>query len=128
VSSFTLIALSRIDPPGLKTSDAIPLPLLAFVLLLLFLARRFLLDVEEKGQDVEHSDARLAFRLGQEVRERRMHLGLTRDELATRTGITQRVLADIEAGHTVPTIPVLHVISIALDAELVIGIAKQTDG
>ena len=52
VSSFTLIALSRIDPPKLKTSDTIPLSLLALVILLLFLARRFLLDVDENGQDV----------------------------------------------------------------------------
>lgn len=128
VSSFTLIALSRIDPPKLKTSDTIPLSLLALVILLLFLARRFLLDVDENGQDVEHSDARLAFRLGQEVREQRRYLGLSRDELAARTGITQRVLADIETGRAVPTIPVLQLISIALNAELVIGIAKQKEG
>ena len=125
VSSFTLIALSKIDPPKLKTSDTIPLSLLAFVILLLFLARRFLLEVDEKDEGVEYSDARLAFQLGQEVRERRIYLGLSRDELAARTGITQRVLADIEAGHIVPTIPVLQLISIGLNAELVIGIAKQ---
>ena len=56
-----------------------------------------------------------------------MYLGLSRDELAARTGITQRVLADIETGRAVPTIPVLQLISIALNAELVIGIAKQKE-
>ena len=128
MSSFTLIALSRIDPPGFKTSDTIPISLLALVILLLFLARRFLLEVDEDAPDAEHSDARLAFRLGQAVRERRMNLGISRDELATRIGITQRALADIEAGHTVPTIPVLQLISIALNAELVIEMATQKEG
>ena len=57
-----------------------------------------------------------------------MYLGLSRDELAARTGITQRVLVDIETGRAVPTIPVLQLISIALNAELIIGIAKQKEG
>lgn len=92
VSSFTLIALSGIDPPRLKTSDTIPIALLAFVILLLFLARRFLLEVDEEAPDAELSDARLTFRLGQAVRERRMNLGLSRDELATRTGVNVQVL------------------------------------
>ena len=128
VSSFTLIALSRIDPPRLKTSDTIPISLLALVILLLFFARRFLFEVETEAPDPEDSDAGLAFRLGRAVRERRMNLELSQDELATRAGITQRALAEIEAGHTVPTIPVLQLISIALNAELVIEMAAQKEG
>jgi hypothetical protein len=48
VSSFTLIALSRIDPPRLKTSDTIPISLLALVILLLFLTRRFMLEMDTR--------------------------------------------------------------------------------
>ena len=122
VSSFTLIALSRIDPPILKTGDTIPLSLLALVILLLFLARRFLLEVEMEAPQLEDSDARLAFRLGRAVRERRTNLELSQAELATRAGITQRELAEIEAGKILPTIRVLQLISVALSAELVIAI------
>jgi DNA-binding XRE family transcriptional regulator len=128
VSSFTLIALSRIDPPRLKTGDTIPISLLALVILLLFLARRFLLEVEMEAPQLEDSDARLTFRLGQAVRERRMNLHLSQDDLATRAGITQRALAEIEAGQTLPTIPILQLISVALSAELVIDIAAQKEG
>jgi DNA-binding XRE family transcriptional regulator len=127
VSSFTLIAISRIDPPKLETSETIPISLLALVILLLFVARRFLLEVEEDAPGTGYSDARLAFRVGQAVRERRMGLGLSRDELATYAGITQRALADIETGRTVPTIPVLQLISISLNADLVIEIAPQNE-
>jgi DNA-binding XRE family transcriptional regulator len=128
VSSFTLIALSRIDPPRLETGDTIPISLLALVILLLFLARRFLLEVETVTPQHQDSDACLALRLGQAVRERRMNLDLSQGDLATRAGVTQRALAEIEAGQALPTIPVLRLISVALSAELVIDIAPKKGG
>jgi transcriptional regulator with XRE-family HTH domain len=120
VSSFTLIALSEIDPPKLNTTDAIPISLLALAIVLLFLARRFLLEVEDEAPDAE---AYLAFQLGQAVRRRRTNLKFSEEELAARAGITRRALVNIEAGHTIPTIAVLQLISIALSAELVIELA-----
>lgn len=122
VSSFTLIALSEIDPPRLKTTDAIPTSLLALAIVLLFLARRFLLEAEDEAPDTE---ACLAFQLGRAVRQRRTNLKLSEEELAARAGITRRALVKIEAGHTIPTIAVLQLISTALSAELSIELAAH---
>lgn len=68
------------------------------------------------------ADARRAFLLGQAVRERRLELGLSQVELATRAGMTQPALSRLEAGGVVPTIPVLDRISAALDADLIVTI------
>jgi len=122
VSSFTLIALSEIDPPKLETTDAIPISLLALAIVLLFLARRFLLEVEGEAPDAE---AYLAFQLGQAVSQRRTNLKLSEEELAARVGITRRALVKFEAGHTIPTIAVLQLISTALGAELSIELAAH---
>lgn len=121
VSSFALISLSRIDSPRLTLSNAIPASLFALTVLLLFFARRFLLEVEE-APGAGSSEAQLAFRLGRTVRERRIALGLSQAELATRAGMTRRVVVRVEAGHITPTVPMLARFSIALDAELIIEI------
>jgi HTH-type transcriptional regulator / antitoxin HipB len=125
VSSFALISLSTIDQPKLTAANAIPTSLFALTILLLFFARRFLLQVEE-APGAGHSAARLAFRLGRALRERRIALGLSQAELATRAGLARRVVARVEAGHTVPTIPMLERFSTALDAELIIEIAHHS--
>jgi ribosome-binding protein aMBF1 (putative translation factor) len=72
-----------------------------------------------------HAEARRAFLIGQAVRERRLALGLSQTELATRAGMTQPALSRLEAGGVVPTIPLLERISIALDAELIVDIAPH---
>ena len=72
-----------------------------------------------------YSEARRAFLIGQAVRERRLALGLSQTELATRAGMTQPALSRLEAGGVVPTIPLLERISIALDAELIVDIAPH---
>jgi ribosome-binding protein aMBF1 (putative translation factor) len=69
-----------------------------------------------------YAEARRAFLLGQAVRERRLELGLSQVELATRAGMTQPALSRLEAGGVVPTIPVLDRISAALDADLIVTI------
>ena len=70
-----------------------------------------------------YAEARRAFLIGQAVRERRLALGLSQTELATRAGMTQPALSRLEAGGAVPTIPLLERISMALDAELIVDIA-----
>jgi ribosome-binding protein aMBF1 (putative translation factor) len=70
-----------------------------------------------------YAEARRAFLIGQAVRERRLALGLSQTELATRAGMTQPALSRLEAGGVVPTIPLLERISMALDAELIVDIA-----
>lgn len=57
------------------------------------------------------------------VRERRLALGLSQTEVAARAGMTQPALSRLEAGGTVPTIPVLERIATALGAELIVTIA-----
>lgn len=72
-----------------------------------------------------YAEARRAFLIGQAVRERRLTLGLSQTELATRAGMTQPALSRLEAGGVVPTIPLLERISMALDAELIVDIAPH---
>ena len=72
-----------------------------------------------------YAEAQRAFVIGQAVRERRVSLGLSQTELAARAGMTQPALSRLEAGGTVPTIPVLERISTALDAELVVTISPH---
>jgi ribosome-binding protein aMBF1 (putative translation factor) len=72
-----------------------------------------------------YAEARRALLIGQAVRERRLALGLSQTELATRAGMTQPALSRLEAGGVVPTIPLLERISMALDAELIVDIAPH---
>jgi ribosome-binding protein aMBF1 (putative translation factor) len=72
-----------------------------------------------------YAEARRAFLIGRAVRERRLALGLSQTELATRAGMTQPALSRLEAGGVVPTIPLLERISMALDADLIVDIAPH---
>ena len=72
-----------------------------------------------------YAEARRAFLIGQAVRERRLALGLSQTELATRAGMTQPALSRLEAGGVVPTIPLLERISMALDDDLIVDIAPH---
>jgi ribosome-binding protein aMBF1 (putative translation factor) len=72
-----------------------------------------------------YAEARRAFLIGQAIRERRLTLGLSQTELATRAGMTQPALSRLEAGGVVPTIPLLERISMALDADLIVEIAPR---
>jgi ribosome-binding protein aMBF1 (putative translation factor) len=72
-----------------------------------------------------YAEARRAYLIGQAVRERRLALGLSQTELASRAGMTQPALSRLEAGGVVPTIPLLERISTALDADLIVEIAPH---
>jgi ribosome-binding protein aMBF1 (putative translation factor) len=78
-----------------------------------------------EGYRQGYAEARQAFLIGAAVRERRLALGLSQTELATRAGMTQPALSRLEAGGVVPTIPLLERISIALDADLIVAIAPH---
>jgi HTH-type transcriptional regulator / antitoxin HipB len=67
-----------------------------------------------------YEEAKRAIAIGKAVRERRLALGLSQTELARRAGMTQPGLSRLEAGGTVPTIPVLERLARALNAELVV--------
>jgi ribosome-binding protein aMBF1 (putative translation factor) len=72
-----------------------------------------------------YAEARRALLIGQAVRERRLALGLSQVELATRAGMTQPALSRLEAGGVVPTIPLLERISAALDADVIVELAPH---
>lgn len=74
-----------------------------------------------------YAEARRVLLIGQAVRERRLALGLSQVEFATRAGVTQPALSRLEAGAVVPTIPLLERISAALDADLVVEFAPDAD-
>ena len=72
-----------------------------------------------------YDEARRAFVIGQAVRERRLALGLSQAEVAARAGMSQPGLSRLEAGGTVPTIPVLERIALALETELIVAFGTQ---
>jgi ribosome-binding protein aMBF1 (putative translation factor) len=79
----------------------------------------------EPGAPEAYQAARLAFELGQAVRELRQQRGWSQTELARAAGMTQSAVARFEAGGTVPTLPVLERITDALDADLTVQVTPR---
>lgn len=65
-------------------------------------------------------EAERGYQLGRAVRERRLALGLSQSQVASRAGMTQPALSRLEAGGVIPTIPLLDRIAAALDTGLTI--------
>jgi HTH-type transcriptional regulator/antitoxin HipB len=63
--------------------------------------------------------ARTPLQLGTYIRERRHQLGLTQEQLATKIGVRQRTVSDIETSAAVRLNTILRALA-ALDLELVI--------
>jgi len=82
-------------------------------------------DEYRHGRAEAEAEAERAYLLGRAVRERRLALGLSQVELASRAGMTQPALSRLEAGGVIPTIPLLDRISAALDADLIVEIAPH---
>lgn len=80
----------------------------------------------EPGAAEAYEAARLAFELGKAVREMREAREWTQSRLAEAADMTQPAIARFEAGGTVPTIPVLERLAIALDAELVVELNPKS--
>jgi ribosome-binding protein aMBF1 (putative translation factor) len=72
------------------------------------------------GAGAAYEAARIRFELGEAVRHRREELGLTQTELAARAGLKQPAVARLEAGGTMPTIPMLERVAEALDVRLIV--------
>src|SRR6478609_11439616 len=75
----------------------------------------------EPGAAEAYDAARLAFELGRSVRELRERRGWSQTQLAKASGMTQSAVARFEAGGTVPTLPVLERLAVALDVSLKVG-------
>ncbi|MFF0408896.1 multiprotein-bridging factor 1 family protein [Kitasatospora sp. NPDC004745] len=54
--------------------------------------------------------------LADAVRDRRTALGLTTADLAARSGLSEPQIRAIEAGHAIPTLPLLTTLSRALES------------
>jgi ribosome-binding protein aMBF1 (putative translation factor) len=80
----------------------------------------------EPGAADAYDAARMAYELGQRVRELRVQQGLSQTELARRAGMTQPAVARFEAGGTVPTLPVLERLARSLGAELTVQLAPSS--
>jgi ribosome-binding protein aMBF1 (putative translation factor) len=72
-----------------------------------------------------YAEARRAYLIGQAVRQRRLALGLSQTELASRAGLTQPALSRLEARRGRAHHSLLERISAALDADLIVEIAPH---
>lgn len=79
----------------------------------------------ESGAHDEYLVARMAVRLGMEIRRLREERGSSQAELAEVAGVDRSVVANCEAGGMVPSLPVLGRLARALDAELVVEVRPR---
>lgn len=79
----------------------------------------------EPGAADAYRGAAIAYELGRAVRELRVERGWSQRELAEAAHMTQSAVARFEAGGTVPSLPVLHRIADALDAELTVAVTSR---
>ncbi|WP_371577227.1 helix-turn-helix domain-containing protein [Streptomyces sp. NBC_01314] len=77
-------------------------------------------DVSEARREI-----RMSMALAQAVYDRRTELGLSQTELAARAGLTQAKISRIEGSDTVPTLPLLARLAVALDATLNIALDDE---
>jgi ribosome-binding protein aMBF1 (putative translation factor) len=80
----------------------------------------------EAGAAEAYERTRLAYDLGREVRALREAKGWSQRELAEASGMTQPAVARCEAGGTMPTLPVLERLAVALEVELVVRLAPRS--
>jgi ribosome-binding protein aMBF1 (putative translation factor) len=81
----------------------------------------------EPGAAEAYEATRLAFELGQKVRDLRERNGLSQSQLARAAGMTQSAVARFEAGGTVPTLAVLERLARALDMKLDVRFSRKAD-
>jgi ribosome-binding protein aMBF1 (putative translation factor) len=81
----------------------------------------------EPGATEAYEAARIAFELGQTVRELRERNGWSQTQLARAAGMTQSAIARFEAGGTVPTLAVLERIARALNMKLDVTFSPKAE-
>lgn len=77
-------------------------------------------------RDAAYAAAKLAFELGEQVRDMREERGWSQRDLAQLTGMTQPGIARFEAGGTTPTLPILERIAQAFDSTLSVELKPKT--
>jgi transcriptional regulator with XRE-family HTH domain len=81
--------------------------------------------MSEPGAQEAYESARIAYEVGRTARQLREDRGWTQADLARAARMTQSAVARFEAGGTVPTLPVLHRIARALDADLTVRLSAR---
>jgi ribosome-binding protein aMBF1 (putative translation factor) len=86
-------------------------------------------EIKERHDDdpeaqAGYDRARRAYEIGREVRRQREAAGLTQQQLADRAGMTQSVVARLEAGGTEPTLATLDRVARARGWELTVGFQR----
>ncbi|MGW1057335.1 helix-turn-helix domain-containing protein [Micromonospora rubida] len=81
----------------------------------------------EPGAAEAYEAARIAFELGQTVRQLREQNSWSQTQLARAAGMTQSAVARFEAGGTVPTLAVLERLARALGMKLDVRFAPAAD-
>ncbi|MCZ7459631.1 helix-turn-helix domain-containing protein [Streptomyces sp. WMMC940] len=77
--------------------------------------------LDDPGARAAYEATRFRFELGRAVRERREALGMSQAQLAQAAGLQQPAVARFEAGGTMPTLPMLDRLAIALGMRLQVG-------
>jgi transcriptional regulator with XRE-family HTH domain len=72
-----------------------------------------------------YREADLAIQVADQVRNLRIALGLSQEELARRVGTTQPMIARLEAGGHPPSLRTLERLAEALDADLTVSLTKR---
>jgi ribosome-binding protein aMBF1 (putative translation factor) len=78
--------------------------------------------MSEPGAAEAYDATQLAYELGRSVRALREQRGWSQTQLAAAAKMTQSAVARFEAGGTIPSLPVLHRLAMALDAELTVQV------
>lgn len=74
--------------------------------------------MSDPGAAEAYEAAGLAHQLGKTVRAMREARGLSQNDLARATGMTQSAVARFEAGGIIPTLPIIERLAHALDADV----------
>jgi HTH-type transcriptional regulator / antitoxin HipB len=72
-----------------------------------------------------YKEASLAIEVADQVRKLRLGLGLSQEELAERVGVTQPLIARLEAGGQPPSLRTLERLADALDAGLSVRLTAR---
>ncbi|MFI6055826.1 helix-turn-helix domain-containing protein [Streptomyces violascens] len=78
--------------------------------------------VEPPEAAAERAEIRLAMAFAKAVYDRRTELGLSQAEVAERSGLTQAKISRIEGAGSVPTLPLLRRLALAMNASLNIAL------
>lgn len=83
---------------------------------------RELIEGYAETAEAERAEIRLAMAFAKAVYDRRKELGLSQAQLAERAGLTQAKISRLEGADTVPTLPLLRRLALAMDSTLNIAL------